>query len=121
VSEQLHRRARRRRGDYTTITVRSSTKRLLEDLKKRLRAETWDDLVSKLATVVEEWQEVKLRTSVKAVVCNDLKEARASLAAWVRLLASKLSNAAEVSLALEYLRPSEGDTYSVDLDKCVER
>lgn len=59
---------------------------------------------------------------IKKIMCNDLRTAKASLAAWYKLLRSRGLNDEDVAKALEYLKPHPGETemFIVNGDKCEE-
>ncbi len=104
-------------GRYTTIGVSREVKEKLDELRRRLGAGDWDEFFEKMLEVYREWYSMRVEGEVKRVLCNDFSEARASLAGWGKLLASKLRDPDKIAVALKYLKP-EGGEYVVDKELC---
>lgn len=100
------------------ISLRPETYRMLKRFKERSGRRTWDEFMEYLVKLAEETRELKVRVTM----CNDLRESRASLPAWYRLLERRLPDGEAVAEALSYLAqdPSEPSNYVVDGRKCGE-
>jgi len=111
-----------RREKFTSISISQETRRKLERLKRRVDARTWDELLGRLASEYSECVELRTREAVRRVVCNDLRESRGTLAAWLRLLSGKLGDMISISQAVEYLKPDPSDPTNlvVDEEKCTK-
>jgi len=107
---------------YMHIPVKPRTYRELQELKKKLGASTWEELVRRLLEAYREYRNFRIRQRIAKALCNDYKDSRASLIAWVRLLAQRLSTGEELEQALEYLKKDEKDPelYTVDKERCRE-
>jgi len=107
---------------YVSIDIPEETYAKLVEAKKRLGARTWADFFDQLLKKYDACVELELEARVRQVVCNDLRQARASLAGWARLFASRLGDLLMMQKAFEYLKPdpAKPDDYVVDLDKCIE-
>jgi hypothetical protein len=107
--------------ERTTVSVLVETKRLLDGLKSRLGVRTYDELFRRLAEVVAEYDRMKARGRVRGVVCTEMREARGSLPAWMRLLSKRLNSAEELAAAMEYIvpDPKEPGIYVVSIERCA--
>jgi hypothetical protein len=110
-------------GRFTTISVSRETKERLEELRVRVGARSWDQLLGELVRVYVEYSKLQAVLSARRTMCNDLREARASIAGWIRLLLTRLGDPQLLPLAAEYLVPDPQDPgiYVVDRDRCVQR
>jgi len=108
---------------YTCISVSERAARKLQMLKREVGAGTWNQLLEILIKTFEEWRKTQIRKKVAKVLCNDFKEAKASLTAWARLLTKKLETKEEIATALEILEPSKEDptTLEVNTNICNEK
>jgi len=111
-----------KREGFTSISVSRETRRKLERLKRRVGARTWDELLGRLASEYADCAELRTRESVRRAVCNDLRESKGTLTAWLRLLSRKLGDMEAVSQAIEYLRPDPSDPSNLVVDerRCTE-
>jgi hypothetical protein len=111
------------RAVRTTVAVSVETKVRLEGLRSRLGARTYDEVIRKLIDVYLEYTKLLGRLSVRDLLCNDLSEAKASVAGWVRVLLSKLEDPKLLPYAMEYLVPDPQDPgiYVVDRGRCARR
>jgi predicted CopG family antitoxin len=107
---------------YVSIDIPEETYNKLVEAKKKLGARTWAEFFDQLLKKHDACVEYEREMLVKKVVCNDLRQARASPAGWARLFANKLGDPFLMEKAFEYLRPdpSNPGDYIVDLDKCIE-
>jgi len=105
---------------FTTVPLRSDTLERLERLRRRVGARSWDELLRKLADAFEEYEALKVKESVRKVMCNDNAEMSGTLKAWLSELSKKLSPS-EVAEALTYLVPSPRypGEFVVDIRKCL--
>jgi predicted CopG family antitoxin len=101
---------------YKTIPVLRDTFSKLEELKERLGMRTWDQLIQHLLETREKFRDLIL---VK-VLCNDLRDASASLPGWWNLLRQRLGDEDLAVRALGYLREKkdEAGIFVVDTSKC---
>jgi hypothetical protein len=102
----------------TTINIPLDVKIKLEKIKRELGAEDWTEFFKRIIKIYSEWRSIKLEEEVKQVLCNDLSEARATLQAWGKLLASKLRDPEKIAVALKYLKPELSGEYTVDRELC---
>jgi hypothetical protein len=102
----------------TTINIPVEVKTELERIREQLGAGDWAEFFEKIIKIYEEWRSSKLEKEVKEVLCNDLSEARATLQAWGRLLASKLGDPDKIAVALKYLKLDQSGEYVVDRELC---
>jgi hypothetical protein len=104
------------------VSVSAEVKAALDGLKVRFGARTYDELFKKLVEALEECDELRSRAEVRRLLCSELRESKASLPGWIRLLASKLSRADALVIASEYLTPipGSGGEYTVSKEKCLE-
>ena len=102
------------------IDVKEETFNAVLELKRKLGVKTYDELVRKLINIYNEYELLVKHNVVRKIICNDLKEGRAILSAWVKLLKSKLGSDDLVVNALEYLipDPENRDYLIVDQKKC---
>jgi len=109
------------RKRYTTVSIGAEVKGRLEALRRRLGAGSYEELILRLVEEYEECARLRAEARVRRLVCNDLAEARASLAGWVRLLLSRLGDPELLPYAVEYLArdPQEPGVYVVDRGKCA--
>jgi hypothetical protein len=117
-SERPSRRSSKYSLKYATIPVSRKTYAKLLELKEARRKKTWDELISELVDIYENFR----RVSVVKVVCNDMRSSNASLPAWYRELRRRLLDEELVAQAFGFLKPKpdEPDIYVVDLKKCEE-
>ncbi|WP_276813782.1 hypothetical protein [Desulfurococcus amylolyticus] len=103
---------------YTTITVSKQVYNELSDLKEKLGKKSWDELMQYLLDLNKKFRELNL---VK-VMCNDLREATASLPGWWKILRQSLVDEELATEALSYLKQKEGepDIFVVDREKCKQ-
>jgi hypothetical protein len=102
--------------------VSPKVKERLDVLRRELGVRSWDSFLTLLANEFRKQVEEGRRARVRKEVCNELGEARASLAGWVKKLQSVLESEKEVVIALEYLRrdPQDPEMLVVDKEKCVK-
>jgi len=103
---------------WTTIGVKEATLERLKKLKSQLGVRNWDDLLNTLLQVYEFYVVKEKYETIRKVLCNDLRESRASLSGWFKLLYSRGFTADMLAEAMNYLRP-DGQDYIVDNEKCV--
>jgi hypothetical protein len=110
-------------GGYTTVAVSREVKERLDEVRVRLGARSYSELLGRLVEVFEEYSKLQAVLSVRRAMCNELGESRASLAGWVRLLSSRLADPELLALAVEYLvpDPQEPGVYVVDRDRCTRK
>ncbi len=101
---------------YKTIPVSRETYARLSQRKERLGKRTWDELIQYLLDAHENLRRLQL---VK-VMCNDLREASASLPGWWKILRQRLVDEELATEALSYLKQKEGepDIFIIDKEKC---
>ena len=104
---------------YTSIGLSRHVKNKLDELRRQLGAEDWDEFFEKIIEIYNEWRELSIEREVKQVLCNDLSESKATLAAWGRLLASRLRDPDKIAAALKYLKQDPSGEYTVDESKCT--
>jgi hypothetical protein len=102
----------------TTINIPVEVKAELERIREQLGAEDWAKFFKRIIEIYSEWRNIKLEKEVKEALCNDLSEARATLQAWGRLLASKLGDPDKIAVALKYLKLDQSGDYVVDGELC---
>ena len=104
------------------IPVSENTYDVVVKLRSKLGVRTWDEFMTILISEFDRCVELRSELMVRKVVCNDLKEARATLPAWLKLLSSKLGTVDMVVKAVEYLRPDPNNPNDliVDSSKCTE-
>ena len=109
-------------GRHTTISVSPKVKERLDGLRRELGVRSWDAFLTLLANEFRKQVEEGRRARVRKEVCNELGEARASLAGWVKKLQSVFGSEKEVVIALEYLKrdPQDPEALVVDKEKCVK-
>ena len=103
---------------HTSISIPHRVREKLEELRRQLNASNWAEFFEKLVEIYEEWHRLTVEREVKQVLCNDLSESRATLAAWGRLLASKLRDPDKIAAALKYLKLDASGEYVVDRERC---
>jgi hypothetical protein len=102
----------------TTINIPLDVKIELEEIRRELGAEDWAKFFKRIIEIYSEWRSIKLEEEVKQALCNDLSEAKATLQAWGRLLASKLRDPDKIATALKYLKLDASGEYTVDGELC---
>jgi hypothetical protein len=106
------------------VAVSVETKGLLDGLRSRLGARTYDEVIRRLAEAYGELERLQTALLVRRLLCNELGEARASMQAWVRLVASRVENPSlvplAVSVATDYLirDPQDPEVYVVSKERC---
>jgi hypothetical protein len=105
------------RSGRTTVSISVDVKRELDELRAELGVRTYEELIRRLLDIYREYKGL----SVRKIMCNDLLEARGSLAAWARLLARHFSTSDEVAAAMGYLVPDprEPGAYVVSRERCA--
>ena len=103
---------------YTSIGLSRDLKAKLDELRRQLNASNWVEFFEKLIEIYEEWHRLTVEREVKQVLCNDLSESKATLAAWGKLLASKLRDPDKIATALKYLKLDASGEYVVDREQC---
>jgi hypothetical protein len=103
---------------YTSIGIPRDLKSKLDELRRQIRAGDWAEFFEKMIEIYEEWHRLTVEREVKQVLCNDLSESRATLAAWGRLLTSKLRDPDKIAAALKYLKPEPSGEFTVDREQC---
>jgi hypothetical protein len=103
---------------HTSISIPPRVREKLEELRRQLSASNWAEFFEKLVEIYGEWHRLTVEREVKQVLCNDLSESRATLAAWGRLLASKLRDPDKIAAALKYLKLEPSGEYTVDREQC---
>jgi len=104
---------------YVGIFVSREVFEELRKLKAELGARTWSELLSYILKKYREYEDAEVRKRIIDILCNDLSEAKGSLAAWGRVLSRRLSTAREVTAALQLLsRVQDSEDYVVDRSKC---
>jgi hypothetical protein len=107
------------------VAVSGETKRLLDGLRARLGARTYDEAIRRLVEAYRELEQLRAQLLARRLLCNDLSEARATMQAWVRLLTSRADDpalaAAALPIAVEYLvpDPQEPGVYVVSRERCA--
>ena len=105
---------------YTRIGIPRDLKAKLDELRRRLGARDWVEFFEKVIEIYNEWRELSIEREVKQVLCNDLSESKATLAAWGKLLASRLRDPDKIAVALRYLKQDPSGEYTVDREQCEE-
>jgi len=93
------------RYEYKYVPVKKRTYEEVTKLKKRLGLKTYDEVVDMLINAFNDYQRVVVSREVRQVMCNDLRESRAVLVGWVKLLKERLRDFNMVEEALKYLIP----------------
>lgn len=108
-------------GRYAHVPVRQETYVSLVRLKSELGFKSLDEVVQLLLKAYGEYRYMRSVERVRKVVCGDMLETSAALPVWGKLLAKKLGNADEVTIALGYLvpNPKEPGMYVVSKEKCL--
>jgi len=108
-------------GRYAHVPVRRETYVSLMRLKSELGLKSLDEVVQLLLKVYGEYRYLRAMERVRKVVCGDMFETSASLQVWGKLLAKKLGNVDDVTIALAYLvpDPKEPGIYVVSKEKCL--
>jgi len=106
----------------TTISVDPSVKKKLVKMKDKLGIKTWDEFFELLIVEFDRCLDIQTKVRVRKIICNDMREAKASLKVWMRLLTNKLGNVNAIQLAVEYLKPDPNNPEEliVDINKCLE-
>ena len=105
---------------YTTIALKSSTLARLMELKRRFNAPTYDSIINWLIDRYNVCVEREMRERVRKTMCGELRDSRASLAGWMKLVLKMFTSPEEVEEAIKYLARVEGEEeYIVDVNKCV--
>jgi predicted N-acyltransferase len=102
----------------TTINIPIDVKTELEKIRREIGAGDWTRFFKKMIEIYEEWHRLTVEREVKQVLCNDLSESKATLAAWGKLLASKLRDPDKIATALRYLKLDASGEYTVDREQC---
>jgi len=107
---------------YTTITVPEEVFRRLSEIRREMGVRSWSEFLTILANTFVKCREEEKRASVRKIMCNDLGEASASLAGWVRKLRTVFNDKDNILIALEYLThdPQDHDVMVVDKEKCMK-
>jgi Mg/Co/Ni transporter MgtE len=110
------------RGRYAHLPVKWETKEAVDRVRSKMGARTYDEVIRRLIDVYLEYTKLVGRLSVRKLLCNDLSESKASVAGWVRILLSKLSDPELLPYAMEYLVPDPEDpgVYVVDRGRCSQ-
>lgn len=103
---------------YTSIGIPRDLKAKLDELRRQLGAGDWVEFFKKMIEIYGEWHRLTVEREVKQVLCNDLSESRATLAAWGKLLASKLRDPDKIAAALKYLKLDASGEFTVDREQC---
>jgi len=110
-----------RRKIYRNIPLPLELVENLDKLRKELNIKTWEELFIHLLSIYRECIAFKLKQKIHGLMCRELRESKASLAGWIKLLLSRLSTADEIESAIKYLiKADKEDEYVVDIDRCRE-
>jgi len=108
------------------IPVKPRTYRELLELKKKLGAPTWEELVKHLLEAYREYRNFRVKKKILEVLCNHYKESSASPLAWPLIIKKHFTDIEEYSAALAMLQkmlsrnPGNPDEYIVSKEKCRE-
>ena len=111
---------------YMHIPVKPRTYRELQELKKKLGASTWEELVRSLLEFYKQSQNFRAKQKLLKLLCNHYKESSASTIGWVRIVYKHFTNSEEFDTALQILptllkkSSSEQEAYVVNREKCRE-
>ena len=111
------------RKRYTTVSIGAEVKGRLEVLRRRLGVGSYEELILRLVEEYEECSRLRAEARARELMCNDLAEARASMAGWVRLLLAKLGDPELLPYAVEYLvrDPQDPGVYVVNKERCAQQ
>ncbi|MEM4619454.1 MAG: hypothetical protein QW607_04500 [Desulfurococcaceae archaeon] len=101
--------------EWVNVILRRKVRDKLLELRSEFNTNSISDTVKKLI----EFYEKTSRERVKLVMCNDFKNAVASVSAWAKLLMRTGLSKSEISKALGYLTGT-ADELRVDKNKCME-
>jgi len=110
-----------RRKIYRNIPLPLELVESLDKVRKELNMKTWEELLLHLLSTYRECRAIKIHRKIHELMCRELRESKASLAGWIKLLLSRLSTADEIESAIKYLiKADKEDEYVVDIDRCRE-
>jgi len=108
---------------YTSISIKKSKFEKLLELKNKLGAKSWSELVDKICDIISKYEEATIESRVKKTLCNHYSEASATITAWAKILQKHFTEAREILIALKHLKtnPNKPDELVVNREKCSEK